>query len=277
MRALLLTACVVALAPFAWAADESYAIAIKGGPAPGKSATVRQHDKKTGTTKVTDADGNVVKDVKYQESYEVEYTETTIEKGGKAPKKFKHFYRKVRVDKGKGAVAEPHEGKVIVYQLKDGKYHASVEGKDELPEKELALLAKEADNVCRGSVDTVFLPGRAVKVGETWSVPGKKLATSSLGDLDPARSKGEARFVKAYKKGRQQWGTFSFRATGALPRLGPTASIELEGTFDAAIDGSSTAYRADATLTFAAKGTFKGGAFDQQFKIEMTTRRGEER
>ncbi len=283
MRALLLTACAAALAPCAWAGDESYTIKIKRYPAPGESAAVRQSGKKTETLKITDADGNVLKDLKYQESFEEELTETTIEKGDKAPRKFRYAFHKARIDKGKGSVAEPYEGKVVLFELVGGKYRVSLEDKGELPAEARDRLAKGADKLLQSSFHTVFLAGRTVKVGETWAVPGKKLATLPIPDIDPVRSKGEARLVKAFKKGSQQWGTFSFRATLVLRKLGPSAPGQIEGTIDTPVDGASTANRIDATVTSGFKrpgeaGKKKGaGGHDYQIKIETKSEREQER
>jgi hypothetical protein len=275
MRAVLMTVCALALAPFAWAADESYTIKIKRFPAPGKSITVRDSSKTSSSAKVTDADGKVLNDKRQQEGAQEEYTETTIEKGDKAPKKFKRFYRKARADKGKGSKAEPYEGKVILYELKDGKYHVSVEGKDELPAKSLDKLAKQADDRLKEDVDTVLLPGKPVKVGDTWAIPGKKLATLPIPGIDPARSKGEGRLVKVYTKGGRQWGTLYIRATlllGKLEKLefDPPGSMMVEGTLDTPIDGSSAARRLNATLTLAGKAKVEEAG--QRLTIDLKVR-----
>jgi hypothetical protein len=275
MRALLLTACAATLAPCAWAADESYTITIKRHPAAGKSFTVRELNRATDRTKLTDATGKVLLDGRArQEVREEEYTETTLEGGEPAPKKFKRFYRKARFGRGKGAVAEPWEGKVILYELKDGKHHASVEGKDELPEKELAKLAQEADGRLKDNFNTLIVPARAVKVGETWAIPGKTLARLPFSDLDPARSKGEATLVKAYKKGGRQWGTLHIKGALALTRLhqmqfDPPGSAVFEGTFDTPIDGSSALGLTQSRVVITGKGKVEQKGM--RYAFEMNT------
>jgi hypothetical protein len=286
MRALLLTACAAALAPCAWAGDESYTITIKRFPDVGKTFTARGTAKGAVTTKLTDADGNVLNDEKHQAVNQDEYTETTIEAGDRAPKKFKRFYHKARIDRGKGAVAEPHEGKAIVYELKDGKYQARVEGKDELPVQGLDGLAKQADDRLQEAFDTLVLPGKAVKVGQKWAIPGKKLATLPIPGLDAARSKGEGKLLKAYRKGGRQWGTLHLKATLVLSKLGkfelsPPGSMVMEGTLDTPIDGPSTASRLNVTVVVAGKTKVEGGApqrtIDVKMQLELEAEHGEER
>jgi hypothetical protein len=260
MRTLLLTVCVAALAPFARAADESYTIKLERYPAPGKSMTVRSSSKMTSSVTVKDADGNVVNEGKQQETTQEEYTETTVAGGDKVPKTFKRSYRKARTDKGKGAVARGHEGKVIVFELKDGKYQVSAEGKEEVPAADLDRLAKSANDRLKEDIDTILVPDKAVKVGEGWTIPSKKLAALPLPGIDPLRSKGEAKLVKAYKKGGKQWGTLLITATLGMRKLeklelDPPGALVIEGTLDTPIDGSGVARRLNATLTFSGKGT----------------------
>jgi hypothetical protein len=277
MRALLLAACVAALAPFA-AADESYTIKIKRFPGAGKSVTVRKSARTTGSTKTTSAAGKVIKEENLHAVLEEEYTETTLVAGDKAPKKFKRVYRKARIDKGKGSTAQPCEGKVVLFELKDGKYRVSVEGKDELPAGERKKLGNEAEVYLKEGVEAPFVPARAVKVGDTWAVPGKKLGDQEI--IDPIRSKGEGKLVKAYKKGGRQWGSLQMKALQVMRSLG-SGPAEAEIILDTPIDGSSTAGRWRVTMTYSV--TFwlvKGGTrqtIEMKDKTEGTIERSEER
>jgi hypothetical protein len=275
MRALLLTVCVAALAPFTLAADESHNIKIKRHPAPGKSFTIRDTTRSVDRTRLTDAAGKVILDGKVRkEVREEEYTETTVEGGEPAPKKFKRFYRKARVDRGKGLVAEAREGKVVVFELKDGKYHVSVEDKGELPKRELANLAKEAEGHLKDDLNTAILPGRAVKVGETWVIPAKKLMPPTELVIDPARSKAEGRLVKVYKKGGHPWGRLQLKASLVLNKLDnlqfdPPGAMEIEVTFDAPIDGTGPRGQAQSKFTIAGKGTAEQGGM--RFTFQTST------
>jgi hypothetical protein len=275
MRALLLAACVAALAPFAAAGDEKYTIKIKRFPDVGKSVRVRDQAKTVGTTKITDAAGKALKGGKEQEASLDEYTETTLVAGDKAPKKFKRSYRKARMDKGKGAEAEPWEGKVVVYELKDGMYQVSVEGKGALSAKDRAKLAEHANERFKEDFDTVLVPDRAVKVGESWAVPGKKLAELSISDIDPARSKGVATLVKAYKKGGKQWGTLRLRATLVLRKLekvafDPPATMDVDATIDTPIDGSGVTGRLVGLARLAGKARIEEDC--KRFTVELNLR-----
>ncbi len=277
MRTLLLTVCIAALAPCALAADESYTIKLKRFPAVGKSITVRDSEKGIDRTKLTDAAGKALLDgTAREELREEEYTERTIEGGEPAPKKFTRFYRKARVNRGKGFVAEPREGKVVVFELKDGKVHTSVEGrKGKLPGlswKELAMLARKAEGRVKDDLDTLVLPGRAVKVGEAWVIPAKKMASPAFSGIDPERSKVEGRLVKAYKKGGQQWGTVQFKASLVVNRFqhfqfDPPGSLTIESTIDGPIDGSGPVGRSQSKMTVAGKGTAERGGM--RFTFEM--------
>jgi hypothetical protein len=285
MRTLLLTVCVVALAPFARAADESYTIELRHYPAPGKSMTVRSSARLTTSVTVKDADGNVVvNERKQKETTQEEWTETTVEGGAKAPKKFKRSYRKASADKGKGAVAKGYEGKVVVFELKGGKYQVSVEGKDEVPPADLDRLATSANNHLKEDLDTVLVPDKAVKVGESWAVPRKKLAELPLPGIDAARSKAEVKLVKAYKKGGKQWGTLQINATLAVRKadkleFDPPGAVVVEGTLDTPIDGSGVVRSLNATITLSGKATVEEAgrrlSVDLKYRSEIKREREE--
>jgi hypothetical protein len=279
MRALLLTAW---LAPLA-AADESYTIKIKRFPDAGKSVTVRKTARTTTSTKITDAAGKVGK-VNMFDVLEEEYTETILEAGDKAPRKFKRFYRKSRLDKGKGSTVQPREGKVVLFELKDGKYRVSVEGKGELPAEEREKLGNEAEEYLKEGIEAPFVPARAVKVGDTWAVPVKKLGGPEI--IDPVRSKSEVKLVKAYKKGGRQWGVLQMKflqVMRSLDKGGPELAGPVEGEViaDTPIDGSSTAGRWRATMTYSV--TLRLGergmrqTIETKGKTEGTIERVEER
>jgi hypothetical protein len=258
---MLLTVCAAALAPCALVADESYTIKIKRNPAVGKSVTVRDSIRSINRTKITAPDGKVLLDGKASKDVrEEEYTETTLEGGKPAPRQFKRFYRKASIDRGKGPVAEPREGKVVVFELKDGKYQVSLEGKGELPKVELARLAREAEGRLSDDLNTVALPGRAVKVGETWDVPARKLTFPTFFGIDPTRSKAEGRLIKVYRKDGHPWGTLQVKASLVLNKFDqvqfdPPGSMTIEATFDAPIDGSGPRGRAQSKFTITGKGT----------------------
>ncbi len=277
MRALLLAAWLAALAPLA-AADESYTIKIKRFPDVGKSVTVRTSARLTGSVKSIDAGGKVVKEENQHDVLEEEYTETILEAGDKAPRKFKRYYRKSRLDKGKGSTAQPIEGKVVLFELKDGKYRVSVEGKGDLPAGERKKLGKEAEAYLKEGVEKPFVPARAVKVGDTWAVPGKALGDQRI--VDPVRSKGEGKLVKAYKKGGRQWGVLQMKALQVMRAIG-SGPAEAEIMLDTPIDGSSTAGRWRVTMTYSVTFRLSAGGMRQTIetkgKTEGTIERVEER
>src|SRR5262249_55228406 len=83
---------------------------------------------------------------------------------------------------------------------------------------------------------------KAVKVGETWPISAKDLATLlSVPNIDAEKSKATGKLVKAYRKGGKQWGVVEIKGKLGSKAMtgGPAISMDFTMTLDSPIDGSS--------------------------------------
>jgi hypothetical protein len=243
--ACLTVAALVAAAP----AQDTYTIKIKRDPDPGKSVTYKDSSTESGTVKILDADGNLLKEDKPNVVQDEVYTVTVIEKGDKRPKKFKRAYEKATRTVAGTAQARSYEGRTVVFELKDGKYVVTVEGDKPLDEMDLAELTKKA-NDNEENVDEVLLPKEAVKVGDKWPIDGKAVAKlfSKGGELslDADKTKGDGTLLKVYKKDEKQFGVVEVKLKLAIKGAGglkfdEPAVMDLTLALDTALDGSTTA------------------------------------
>src|SRR5439155_22764308 len=126
-------------------------------------------------------------------------------------KKFKRAYEKATRTAGDKKESFPHEGRTIVFELKDDKYAATAEGTPALDRKVLDDLAKRASGDSVES-DAALLPQKPVKVGDKWAVDIKALARAfAKGEegglaVDADKSKGDVTLTKVYKKDGAQFG-----------------------------------------------------------------------
>jgi hypothetical protein len=178
---------VLALTPLAAPAPDSYVIRLEYDPAPGQHYVVKSTDKFTSTTTVINPlTGKPQDPEKTATEEELAYTETVVEKpakkGGAVPK-FKRAYTKASKTEGGKTAALPYEGRTVVFELKDGKYRAAAEGGPAIDPKALDELAqKETGTPAPPGSQQLFLPARAVRVAEKWTIDGTALAKALPAD-----------------------------------------------------------------------------------------------
>jgi hypothetical protein len=278
MRARSFWACLL-LPAFAVAAPapETYTIKLKHNPSPGKSVTVKDTSKQTGSVKIFDPDGKLLMENKPDEAKEEIYTQKVLiqEKGDKRPQKYtKTFKKAVAIGNGTEKQLSYH-GCTIVFELKDGKYQVAVEGDKAVTKKDLDALAKQANDQDAKTMDELLLPKTAVKLKEPWKLDVKNLAKlfGAGAKVDVEKSKAEAQLLKAYKKDGKQFGVIELSIKLAIKGLpggiefDPPATMDMKMTLDASIDGSDTS----GSLTMTGKLKGKAG-IDQngmKFSIEM--------
>jgi hypothetical protein len=280
MRSHSFWACLAVLALTAGVrADDTFTIKLKHGADVGKSVTVTDTDTKTQSNKVSDSDGKVLDDgKKHTEKQDEVYTETVLAKGDKEATKYKRTYEKAARTRDGKAEARSYEGRTVLFEKKGDKFTVTAEGDKPLSKEDLEELARKANDV-DSSRDEIFLPGKAVKVGDTWTVKGEDLVKTlgKAGNLDPKNSSAEGKLAKVYKKDGHQFGVIEMTlklAPGATPgiKYEKTPVVEMKITLDAAIDGSTTAGVMSMSGGMAAKGTAEAGGktFTVDTSIEMS-------
>jgi hypothetical protein len=256
--------CLLLLAGHAPA--QNYTIKIKEHPDAGASVAVRVLDKVANRTQVSLPGGKVVNDKTVDEVTEKAYTETTLEQVGGERKKYKRVYTKAQETKGGKARTASYEGRTVLYELKDGKYQVSVEGKPDLDAKDLKSLTNSSNNE---PPLALFLPTKAVKVGETWALSSKALSKVPLPNVDGKGSKGEGKLVKAYTKDGKQFGILRFDLNLVFKeeksfKFDPSSLVL---TLDTAIDGSVPTGKMSSKGKIA--GTFEGENKGNKFTVKI--------
>jgi hypothetical protein len=247
-------------------------------PAVGRSIDVTEVTKINSQTKIS-RDGVDFKELKVDETREVEYAETVLEKDSGGPTKLQRSYeRAVKKVSGKPEVL-PYERRTIIFDLlQGGSYHASLKGEPALPGKMLRQLARDFSTPNQPALHRflpVLLPSRPVKINERWTIDRDALTKALSLSAEPNGSKASARLTKVYQKGNQQMGVIDFEITLALKerwglRFVAPARIEIQATLDTAIDGSSTAGVMTMTSHWTGKGLFGKG--EPQPTLELNTR-----
>jgi hypothetical protein len=251
MRIVLALVSLAAAAGLAQA--QAYTIKVKPNPDQGQAVRHSETTRQATTLKVTDEDGKVVQDRKEKSDKTDVHVETIVTAGDRGrASKFTRKYEKAAASTDGKARAENYEGETLVFELnKDGKYVAKAEGKKELSKEDADKLEDGVNRDGRvANPMAELMPGKPVKVGETWEIGGKQLA-SCLGrkGVDMEKSKGKGKLIRAYKKGDQQWGTVEITADLAMTLSGVPTKGDYAMTLDVAIDGSSSAGKAKVKVT----------------------------
>jgi hypothetical protein len=278
MRRYVLSAAVLLAVAFAAPSaddDTKYDVKVAKFAPKGKSVKTSEKTDIKSTVKVTDDNDNAVMDTKTKKTLLRVYVEKTIDVDDKAnkQKKFTRKYEKAKDVENDESENKPYHGRTIVYELSDGTYKLSAEGQPELSDTDLKELSEEA-NKPDSKLEEALYPKKAVKVGESWKLPGKDVA-AYFKDLkmDVDTVKGEGKLVKAYKKDGKQWGTLEYAITFKSP-LGEVknADGELKATIDQPLDASSTAGKAVFKMSVKAKQTVEKDCkkFNVNVAVEAT-------
>jgi hypothetical protein len=267
----LLLACPLA------AAAQTYTIKLKTYPDAGMTVTVRDTEKATGSMKIFDADGKLLNEAPAK-GLERAYALTVLTRKGNAPpEKYKRVYTKATETQGGKARALSYQGRTVVFEKKGGTFRVGVVGAPPLDEKDLDKLIEKANDDTDGLQDRLITPTKAVAVGDRWAIDPKAFEALLKGaEVDLKASRAEGKLVKAYTKGKSQFGVIEVNLKLAVKRLDkdvpfdPPATVELKATIDTAIDGSSTARTETHVARFKGKAVFQQGERKGSLEIDET-------
>lgn len=211
------------------------------------------------TSKLTFAAGGKSESKDEVESKFIVYVDEVITAsadGGK-PVKVRRTYEKYEAAKGGKDLGGPPLNTPILIEKKGGKYSAEGKGLDA---GFAAKIAAEFDSNAGGAGVEKLLPGKPVKVGETWKVDVAKLP-GIAGDTGKMVVDGEAsslsgKLVKTYKKDGKLFGVLEYTGDIVIKSLGEKSPLKLKNgstmglkfNVDACIDGTSPAAKSSATL-----------------------------
>ena len=263
--------------------DALIAVKIKYLPDAGKGMTRRDSQKEPTSIKFHFGTDKPDKEQKSTSSEETNYTEVVLTKTAKNPGKFlMHFDKatKSEDDKPENLV---YQGRTIQFELKDGKYQWTA-GKPVIDDKDkgFAALVKKVNDDLRVDTDELFIPARDVRVGEEWPIDNKlvKDAFASDADVDISSGTARAKLVKVYQKEGKKYGSIEIAIKATVKGVdimsfNPPGILEVTGTLDAPIDGSSTAGTMSLSMKLTGKGQIvpKGETLvSVDLAIEQTTK-----
>jgi hypothetical protein len=269
MRFITLAACL-AFVSFAQGDSPKYKIQLKLEPDLGKSLVHQSKGKTVSRTKILNDEGKLLKDIKEDSTEEIEYTYTLLALNKEsAPVKYKRFYKTAKTSGGKNAGPRSYQGRTVLFEKRDGKFHVSVEGKPPLAAKYLKYLVDQANDKSDNSLLKILLPKKATRVGDTWTVPAKLLASELPIEFEIAKAKAEGKLLKVYKKGEKTWGIMEWKLTLPVNKIEPfkfnrPVPLKLTWKFEGVIDGSSATTISFRSFKLEGKGLIdQKGLFDQ--------------
>jgi hypothetical protein len=254
-----------------------------------KGTTTREHKVETEVvnSKVTDLGGKVLEEEASTTTVTSTFEQTVLERPDlkKKPTVLKRTYEKAIVKEGKETKQLPYEGKSILIEKKDGKYHYRYASGGDINGHAAKWLDKEfKDDEEKSDVDfeQLLLPTKAVAVGESWKIS----MTELVKDLEKKgikvqadKSTGTGTLLKAYKKDGRQFGDLHFKLDFPLKslkvkdseisfQLGST--IVIEAKTSVCIDGSLEDL--SSILSWQWKGTGVTPPDNPQVRVEFSIR-----
>jgi hypothetical protein len=293
MGLLVILSLVVAAAPLR---DDGYTIKIKKS---GQGDVTKQDKEETDKSnfKFEGPDGKVMQEKKEEKTVTQAYKETIIakEKGKKATK-LRREYTKAVVKSGGDETTLPYQGKTVVIEKKDGKYHFTIEGDKELTGKDAELLNrsfnKGGDDSDEDEMEKAFLPKKPVKEGDTWTIDGATIAKAFEKDaaqpipVDKEKAVGNGKLLRAYKEADRQYGDLEIKVDvplkGDFP-LGKGQAAPIQAGSKMAmkvqlkkvcIDGTSSNGSAEVAFDMDLTATIKGPD-GKEYKITINNQHKE--
>jgi len=217
-----------------------------------------------GRTAVTDDTTQEVKDVirsggqvKEQALKKVEsskYTQETLETDGNdRPTKLRRTYDRARLTENDRETVFPYQGKTVLIEKVGERYGFAIDGGGPLAGPEARLLDEEFNkkpNAGREQFEDLFLPKRAVAVGDSWepdlSAVARVFAANGGLPVDLSKATGKGTLVKVHKQDGKQFGVMEFKAelplkdttTADKVTFLPGGKLTLTVSLDACIDGT---------------------------------------
>ena len=240
---------------FAFGLEAQEAITIKIKDAgEGEAALIKRSENTTSKVKVTDGAGKVLVDQKELKGEVMEYKETILKReAGKPITKAQRDYTKAQKRDGEQTTELPLQGKSVLIEKKGEHYAFTYANGEPLDGPAAAVLKNDFSGVATGKeLEKELLPGKAVKVGDTWKIDTAKIAQLLTKDgkmeLDTAKAIGQGTLVKTYKKDGRLHGEMKFTMMLPLQTVGKGnqalkfadgAKIDLALSLDTCIDGTA--------------------------------------
>jgi hypothetical protein len=272
----------VALCPLAAPAQE-YAIKL-AKPGPGDQFQVKVDNATETDFKLLDAGGQAVMEKKETKGHTLIFRETGVERGpaGGDLVKLKRSYKKAQRTIDGDRRTLPFQGETVLIEKKGDAFIFQIEGGETLQGDDTKELHEEFNKGAVGKLFELFLPKKTVKVNESWKFDVgllvKEFTKDGKIEIDPAKSSGSGKLLKAYPKNGKQFGILELTVTMAVTHLindgnkTPTkqGKIVIKLETDGCIDGSLDQSQMKATFDGDIRGEINANGMD--FGLEVTIR-----
>jgi hypothetical protein len=266
--------------------QDAFTIRLKDA-AQGDTVRVEKKSSERSTVKITDSQGNSLKNHEESKTQILIYQETLLQKrpGDKKASKLRRHYEKATTKTGEDSRTLPYEGKTVLIEKSGNRYGFQIDGGEELTGKDAEELDREFNKQGGDSPDfnKVMLPQKPVRGGESWTFPTEALIQdlekSAPMEFDAAGAKGSAKLVKVYERDGRRFGVIDYRIELPLKafKMGDEkapieagASMMLTASLDGCIDGSQTSSTAKLRMTMKGRAELsQGGA---KFTLNFNTR-----
>jgi hypothetical protein len=272
----------------AWQNDQdAFTITLKDA-AQGDTIRVEKKSSERSTVKITDSQGNSLKNKEDSKTQTMVYRETLLQKrpGERKASKLRRHYEKASAKTGDDSRALPYEEKNVLIEKKRDHYVFQIEGGEELTGQDAEELDREFNKQGEGAspdINKIMLPRKPVRVGESWTFPTevlvRDLEKSAPMEFDAAGAKGSARLTRVYDRDGRRFGVIEYRfalplkafKTGAdRAPIEEGASMVLTASVDGCIDGSLNSSTAKLRMTMKGRAELsQGGA---KFTLHFDTR-----
>jgi hypothetical protein len=240
------------LGPVAVQAQDAVTIKLRKA-AKGETSLVEKNSTDVSKNKIVDDQGKALQDKEEKKGETYVFRETVLERDGdKPPTKLRRQYEKAQVAVDGKTTELAYQGKTVLIEKKDGKFHFQIDGGKELTGDEAKHLndefnKKEGDEL---DFEKAILPKKAVKVGETWKIDMEPLVkdfekSTSL-PMDIGKSAGTGKLLKVYQKDGKQFGVMELSLDMPLKAgkadkivIDAGSKISVAATLDICIDGSA--------------------------------------
>jgi hypothetical protein len=254
-------------------ADETYAIKIKES-GKGDVTQVDSTDRTDSQTKFLDAAGKLLADPngkpvldKAEKTEKVAaYRETVLEKepGKRRATRLERHYDKAQVTTDGKARDLPYQGKTVLIEKKEGKYHFRIKDGEELEGDDAKQLNEEFNKDADEEFDLqkAVLPGKAVGINDSWKLDLGPLVTSfaraTKMQIDADKAEGRGKLVKVYDKDGARFGVMELHLELPLKEMGEgknklTLQAGSKWTMDITLDGCIDGSRLDGTRKSVSK------------------------
>jgi hypothetical protein len=224
------------------------------------------------------------------------YVETILEKPEKAEKatSLKRKYEKARFTKEGKEGTRVYEGKIVLIEKKGDKYQFQIEDGKELTGKDAEALDKEfnkKEGVSDDELEKLILPGKPIKVGDTWKIDADKLFKTMVREagLGGEGSKASGKLLEVHEKGGRKFGKMDIELESPITKFGDDpkvkfaiadgAKLKMVFHLDACIDGTSTDATMKVEMSLDMEATFDAGGMEAKMVMHaknLATKKGTE-